>query len=105
VSVERNKATFRRYVEEVGNKGNLDLAYEIFDRYISHQSDGRTEERGPEDVRRFIGEFHRAFPDFRTTIEYQVAEGDKIVEEWERYDNLSMMQQLGVVTEPGQGAG
>lgn len=32
-------------------------------------------------------------------------EGDKIVEEWERYDNLGMMQQLGVVTEPWQGDG
>jgi steroid delta-isomerase-like uncharacterized protein len=30
-------------------------------------------------------------------------EGDKIAEEWERYDNLGMMQQLGVVGEPGQG--
>jgi steroid delta-isomerase-like uncharacterized protein len=26
-------------------------------------------------------------------------EGDKIVEEWERYDNLGLMQQLGVVSE------
>lgn len=26
-------------------------------------------------------------------------EGDKIVEEWERYDNLSAMQQLGLVPE------
>jgi hypothetical protein len=69
MSAEENKAMFRRYVEEVSNKGNLDLADEIFDRYISHQSDGRTEERGPEDVKRFIGEFRQAFPDFRTTIE------------------------------------
>ena len=79
---EENKAIFRRYVEEVGNKENLDLADEIFDRYISHQSDGRTEERGPEDVKRFIGEFRQAFPDFRTTIEYQVAEGDMVVTRW-----------------------
>ena len=28
-------------------------------------------------------------------------EGDKIAEEWERYDNLGLMQQLGVVGEPG----
>ena len=28
-------------------------------------------------------------------------EGGKIVEEWERYDNLSVMQQLGLVPEPG----
>ena len=31
-------------------------------------------------------------------------EGDKIAEEWERYDNLGIMQQLGVVPdEPEQG--
>jgi predicted ester cyclase len=28
-------------------------------------------------------------------------EGGKRVEEWERYDNLSVMQQLGLVPEPG----
>jgi steroid delta-isomerase-like uncharacterized protein len=82
VSAEENKATFRRYVEEVSNKGNLDLADEIFDRYTSHQSDGRTEERGPEDVKRFISEFRQAFPDFRSVIEDQVAEGDKVVTRW-----------------------
>ena len=29
-------------------------------------------------------------------------EGDKIVEEWERYDNLGMMQQLGVIEQPSE---
>jgi steroid delta-isomerase-like uncharacterized protein len=82
VSEEQNKATFRRYVEEVGNEGNLDLVDEIFDRYISHQSDGHAEERGPEDVKRFTGEFHQAFPDFRTVVEDQIAEGDKVVTRW-----------------------
>jgi predicted ester cyclase len=82
MSEEENKAIFRRYVEEVSNEGNLDLADEIFDSYISHQSDGRHEERGPEDVKRFIGEFRQAFPDFRSTIEYQVAEGDMVVTRW-----------------------
>jgi hypothetical protein len=37
---EANKAIFRRYVEEVFNHGNLELADEIFDRYIAHQPDG-----------------------------------------------------------------
>ena len=50
---EENKATFRRYIEEVFNQGNLELAEEIFDRYIAHQPDGSTLERGPEDVKRF----------------------------------------------------
>jgi steroid delta-isomerase-like uncharacterized protein len=79
---EENKAIFRRYVEEVGNEGNLELADEIFDRYLAHQSDGSVLERGPEDVKRFTGEFRAAFPDFHSTIEDMVAEGDKVVTRW-----------------------
>ena len=82
MSTEQNKATFQRYVEEVGNEGNLELADEIFDRYLAHQSDGSVLERGPEDVKRFMGEFREAFPDFHSTIEDQIAEGDKVVTRW-----------------------
>jgi predicted SnoaL-like aldol condensation-catalyzing enzyme len=60
---EENKAIFRRYLEEVFNQGNLECADEIFDRYVSHQPDGSTLERGPEDVKRFVGEFRSVFPD------------------------------------------
>ncbi len=139
MSAEGNKAIFRRYVEEVGNQGNLELADEIFDRYASHQPDGRMLQRGPEDVKRFIGEFRQAFPDFHSTIEDQIAEGDKVVtrwtmhgthqgefrgiaptgnritvtgigifrfsdgkvvESWDNFDQLGMMQQLGVIPAP-----
>jgi steroid delta-isomerase-like uncharacterized protein len=79
VSAEENKAIFRRYVEEVPNQGNLEVADEIFDRYVSHQSDGSTLQRGPEDVKRFTGEYRSAFPDFHISIEEQIAEGDKVV--------------------------
>jgi steroid delta-isomerase-like uncharacterized protein len=142
LSIEENKALFRRYVEEVGNKGNLDLADEIFDSYLAHQPDGSVLERGPEDVKRFMGEFRSAFPDFHTTIEDMVAEGDKVVtrwrargthqgefrgiaptgnemeitgigifrfsegkvvESWDNFDQLGMMQQLGVIPKQGQG--
>jgi len=82
VSAEENKATFRRYVEEVTNNRNLELADEIFDRYLAHQPDGSTLERGPEDVKRFMSEFHSAFSDFHTTIEDQIAEGDKVMTRW-----------------------
>ena len=141
MSAEENKAIFRRYVEEVSNEGNLDLVDEIFARYVSHQPDGHTEERGPEDVKRFIGEFHQAFPDFHSTIEDQIAEGDKVatrwtirgthqgefrgiaptgkqitvtgigifrfsegkvVESWDNFDQLGMMQQLAAIPQPGQ---
>src|SRR5215204_3509929 len=79
-AAEENKAIFRRYAEEVGNQHNFELVDEIFEeRYISHQPDGSTLVRGPEDVKRFQGEFHSAFPDFHISIEDQIAEGDKVV--------------------------
>ena len=76
---EENKAIFRRYLEEVWNQGRLELADEIFDRYISHQADGLTLQRGPEDLKRFVGELRSAFPDFHISINEQLAEGDKVV--------------------------
>jgi serine phosphatase RsbU (regulator of sigma subunit) len=79
---EENKASFRRYVEEVTNQRHLELADEIFDRYLAHQPDGSVLERGPEDVKRFMGEFHNAFPDLHSTIEDQIAEDDKVVTRW-----------------------
>jgi len=79
VPAEENKAIFRRYVEEVPNQGNLEVADEIFGRYLAHQSDGSTLERGPEDVKRFTEEYRSAFPDWRISIDEQIAEGDKVV--------------------------
>src|ERR687890_2598040 len=76
---EVNKAIFRRYAEEVGNQHNFEIVDEIFERYIAHQPDGSTLERGPEDVKRFQEEYHSAFPNFHISIEDQIAEGDKVV--------------------------
>jgi len=76
---EENKASFRRYLEEAWNQGNLEVVDEIFDRYVSHQPDGSVLERGPEDVKRFVSEFRAAFPDLRMNIEEQIAEGDKVM--------------------------
>jgi steroid delta-isomerase-like uncharacterized protein len=78
-TAEENKAIFRRYAEEVGNQHNFEIVDEIFERYIAHQPDGSTLQRGPEDVKRFQGEFHSAFPDFHINIEEQIAEDDKVV--------------------------
>src|SRR5215217_1374376 len=74
---EENKASFRRYLEEAWNQSNLEVVDEIFDRYVSHLPDGSVLERGPQDVKRFVGEFRSAFPDLRLIIEEQLAEGDK----------------------------
>src|SRR5215212_1055431 len=78
-TAEENKAIFRRYAEEVGNQRNFEIVDQIFERYIAHQPDGSTLVRGPEDVKRFQGEYHSAFSDFRISIEDQIVEGDKVV--------------------------
>jgi serine phosphatase RsbU (regulator of sigma subunit) len=79
VSTEENKAIFRRYIEEVPNQGNLEAVDEIFDRYLAHQPDGSTLERGPEDVKRFQTEFRQAFHNMSLSIDDQIAEGDKVM--------------------------
>src|SRR5829696_6642050 len=89
VSTEvKNKATFRRYIEEVWNRTNLEVVDEIFDRYLSHQPDGPTLQRGPEDVKRFVSEFRSAFSVFR------FSEKGKVVESWDSYySQLGLMRQ------------
>src|ERR671914_1192253 len=79
VPAKENKAAFRRYIEEVQIQGNLEVADEIFGRYLAHQADGSTLERSPEDVKRFTEEYRWAFPDWRVSIDEQIAEGDKVV--------------------------
>ncbi len=83
MSVERNKETFRRYIEEVWKDENLDIADEVFaDRYLSHQSDGTTLERGPEDVKKFVVEYRSAFSDIEDIVEDMIGEGDRVVTRW-----------------------
>jgi non-heme chloroperoxidase len=83
VSVERNKATFRRYIEEVWKDEQLDIADEVFaEKYLSHQSDGTALERGPEDVKKFVMEYRSAFSDIEDIVEDMIGEGDRVVTRW-----------------------
>ena len=83
MSVERNKATFRRYIEEVWKDEQLDIADEIFaEKYLSHQSDGTALERGPEDVKKFVMEYRTAFSDIEDIVEDMIGEGDRVVTRW-----------------------
>ena len=83
MSVERNKATFRRYVEEVWKDGKLEIADEVFaGKYLSHQSDGTALERSPEDVKKFVKEYRSAFSNIEDTVEDMIGEGDRVVTRW-----------------------
>jgi len=79
---DRNKAAFRRLIDEVINTGRLDLADQLLtvDR-PDHQEMGLAPDltKGYEGFRRVIGMFRAAFPDLRFTSDFMVAEGDLVV--------------------------
>jgi steroid delta-isomerase-like uncharacterized protein len=141
MSMEENKALFRRFIEEIINQGNLAIVDELFGSDYIYHAPGSPEFRGPEGVNQFVMMYRSAFPDLHLTVEDLIAEGDKvvtrwtmrgthrgelmgipatgkqvsvpgivisrfangkIVEEWENFDTLGLMQQLGLVPTPGQ---
>lgn len=78
MSAEDNKATARRWYEEVFNAGNLDLIHELFaPNFVDH--DPVNPLPGLEGVRQVVGMYRGAFPDLHITVEDWVAEGDKVV--------------------------
>jgi steroid delta-isomerase-like uncharacterized protein len=78
MSAEDNKATARRWYEEVFNAGNLDLIHELFaPNFVDH--DPVNPLPGLEGVRQVVGMYRGAFPDLHITVEDWVAEGEKVV--------------------------
>ena len=79
MSVEENKAIFRRIVAEGFNKGNLAIVDELVaTNHVNHTDNVH----GPEEYKQFITMYRTAFPDLHMTIEDQIAEGDKVVNRW-----------------------
>ncbi len=79
MSVEENKAMYRRYIEEVWNKGNLAVLDEIFaPNYVIHEP-LPTGLPQIEALKQRVTMIRTAFPDHQFTIEDMVAEGDKVV--------------------------
>jgi steroid delta-isomerase-like uncharacterized protein len=78
MSAEDNKATARRWYEEVFNAGNLDLIHELFaPNFVDH--DPVNPLPGLEGVRQVVGMYRGAFPDLHIRVEDWFAEGDKVV--------------------------
>lgn len=76
-SPEENKATMRRFIEEVWNQGKLEVADEIFHPEASSPS-ARQLPRGGEGVKLIAQMFRTAFPDYHMRIDFMVAEGNWI---------------------------
>jgi len=80
VSVEEhNKALVRRFLDEVYNRGNLDIADELLSAdYIDHTvPPGKY--AGREGLKRSVAKPRASSSDLHISIEEQIAEGDKVV--------------------------
>ncbi len=77
---EENRAVVRREFEEMFSQGgNLDAAEQIYaPDYIGHEPTSG-DIQGVEGAKQFAAAYRQAFPDLQTTIEDQIAEGDKVV--------------------------
>ena len=131
---EENKALARLSWEIVTEGAQAPLEEVYAADFVFHQPD--EDIHGVEGLRQFVSMIFEAFPDFRVTLEDEIAEGDKvvsrwtgqgthkgelmgiaptgnqvrvtgitihriedgkIVEEWENFDALGMMQQIGAI--------
>jgi steroid delta-isomerase-like uncharacterized protein len=79
---EANKALARRYIEEVGNRGNLPVIDELFSADSIWQGPSFPELRGREGRKEFFASVRRAFPDIYFTVDELTAEGNKVVLRW-----------------------
>jgi len=80
MSVEQNKALFRRFVAEVFNKGNVSVIDELLaPNFIERETLPPGMPGGREGVKQMTIMFRSSFPDFNVTIDDLIGEGDKIV--------------------------
>ncbi|HET8908066.1 MAG TPA: ester cyclase [Ktedonobacterales bacterium] len=80
-SNEEHKRTVRRYYQEVFARRNLAALDELFaPDFVGHSAAYGTYTLT--DMHRDISREHEAMPDDETTIEEQVAEGDRVVTRW-----------------------
>lgn len=142
MSTAANKATARRFFEEIVNARQWGVADEIFSAdHTYHDPASPLVGIGPEGQKQLIGAYVAAYPDLHHQVEEQIAEGDtvvtrwtatgthqgallgvpptgkaatvwgfwlhrlvdgKIVESWNVWDTLGMLQQLGVIPPPAE---
>ncbi len=83
MSSDDNKALVSRFYEEVWNRGNVDVATEIFaDAYVRHDLRPTQAEAGSPGQAKIAADFRRAFPDLTPHVDLMVAEGDLVAARW-----------------------
>jgi steroid delta-isomerase-like uncharacterized protein len=94
MSAEENKALVRRFVEEFWNEGNTAAADELMaSDAVIHLPTG--EVLNPNELKIFVGTWRESFPDWHSTFEELIAEGDRVAERWTgRGTHLGELQDI-----------
>ena len=80
---EENKALVRRFYEEVWDRGNTEVAFEVFaNDYVRHDFRASDALPGPAGQKQIADDFRAAFPDLRVTVDLIVGEEDFVVGRW-----------------------
>lgn len=81
MSAKKNKALVERFVEEFWNEGNLSAADELMTpEAVIHMPTGELVDL--DGLKSFAGTLRESFPDWHSTLEEMIAEGDKVAERW-----------------------
>lgn len=79
MSVETKKETVRRFIEEVFNQHQLQVAQELATQdYLNHDPKGQAMQGAAQN----IAGFRSAFPDLHMTITQMLGEGDLVAVQW-----------------------
>jgi ketosteroid isomerase-like protein len=81
--MEKNKQLIIRFVEELWNRRNLEVADELFDKdcqtfQLRSGAPIAATPRGPKIIKEHISEWLSGFPDLKFTIQQMIAEGDQV---------------------------
>lgn len=80
---EQNKTNVRRLLEEVWNKGQMQVADELIaSNYKHHDSSTQEFGPGPDGEKKRATMYRNAFPDLRLSVEELIAEGETVVARW-----------------------
>lgn len=75
---ERHKRITRQILEEAWNKASFADLEEVVDPDAQFHIHNHTVPMSPQDTRRVVSAWHRAFPDFHFTINAMIAEDDLV---------------------------
>jgi predicted SnoaL-like aldol condensation-catalyzing enzyme len=92
-----NAVLVRRVVEEIWNRGMLDLADQLFTSdYVNHAGLIPDLVRGPEAIKISVVLYRTAFPELKITIDELTMKGDAVLLRWTAHGNATQGMLKGI---------